>query len=442
MSELFDPKHPGSVHTLDPLMAKAGMLRAGAGRTPIELPVDLFPTEGLSGVHDVLHARLLLLENHNRVALVSVELTSMPEEQIALLRRTVGETAGLPSENVWICVTHTLSAPHFTPKGMCRTAADRHKNSLLWQAVEDAVREAASQAANGLQEARIGHKSGRCDVNVNRDILTAEGWWLGCNETGFSDKTVTVLRIEALDGSPIALLFSHCVRPAVMERRLGAAIGGLVSADLAGAASALVEQEYGGSATALFFMGAAGDQAPSLTGATFQYVGRDGGLRVKDVDEGGLVVVQMIGARLGAEVLRLSEEIDCRPCAEPIVTEGATVEYQGQEMMETHLIRPTKQYAFVGGGSRLERLEIIRVGDVALVGLSPELSCQTGVSIRERSPFPATLVLTMVNGGAKYMAELDAYDRITYEAMNSPFAGGSAEIMIDKSLELLRSLAG
>ena len=72
------------------------MLRAGAGRAPIELPEDLFPTEGLSGVHDTLHARLLLLESGDRVALVSVELTSLPDERVALLQKTVGEAAGLP----------------------------------------------------------------------------------------------------------------------------------------------------------------------------------------------------------------------------------------------------------------------------------------------------------------------------------------------------------
>jgi neutral ceramidase len=415
-------------------------LRAGAGRAPIELPGNLFPIEGFTGINDPLHVRLLLLDSGCRVALVSVELTSLPDEQIALLQMTVGETAGLPPDNVWICVTHTFSAPHFVPGPMCKNPADRRKNRLLWRAVEAAARGAASPAGAGLKEARLGHKSGPCDVNVNRDVLTAEGWWLGMSETGYSDKAVTVIRLETPDGEPIALLFSHSVRPAVMERPPGALDGALVSADLAGAASALVEREYGGTTTALFFMGAAGDQAPSLSGARFQYLGREGGLRLNEAGDRGLIIADMIGARLGAEVLRLSEEIDCRPCCDPIVIESETVELAGQEMSQTHLIRPTKRHVYVDGPTRFQRLGIIRVGDIALVGLSPELSCRTGVSIRERSPFSATLVVTMVNGAAKYMAELSAYDRITYEAMNSPFARGAAELMADRAVALLQTM--
>ena len=33
--------------------------------------------------------------------------------------------------------------------------------------------------------------------NVNRDIETPEGWWLGVNPTGFSDRTVRVLSVRS-----------------------------------------------------------------------------------------------------------------------------------------------------------------------------------------------------------------------------------------------------
>jgi neutral ceramidase len=426
----------------DSSVNSSAVLRAGAGRAPIELPGELFPIEGLTGVHDALHVRILLLDCGKRIALVSMEMTSLQGEQVARLQSTVADTAGLPPENVWICVTHTFSAPHFVPESKCKIAADRRRNELLWQAVEDAVRAAASQATAGLKEALLGHKSGLCDVNVNRDVPTTEGWWLGCNETGFSDKTVTVLRFEGLDGSLIALVFSHCVRSAVMERPPGADDEALVTADLAGAACAFVEREYGDAAPALFFMGAAGDQAPALAGARFQYVDKHGSAQVKDVDDRGHVIVELLGARLGVEVLRLSRETECRVCTVPLVVERADVEFSGQEMTPTTQIRARKRHVFVTGPNRLERLGIIRIGDVALVGLSPELSCSTGVSIREQSPFAVTLVLTMVNGAAKYMADLSAYDRITYEAMNSPFARGSAERLTEEVTAALLKMVG
>ena len=47
------------------------------------------------------------------------------------------------------------------------------------------------------------------------------------------------------------------------------------------------------------------------------------------------------------------------------------------------------------------------------------------------------LVFTMVNGAAKYMAPKEAYASNKYEAMNSPFAEGSAERLCDGVLKVL-----
>jgi neutral ceramidase len=418
----------------------AATLRAGAGRAEIELPAELFPTEGFRGVHDALHARVLLLQCHKMAALLSIELPSLPQEQVTALQEMVGEAAGLPPEDVWISVTHTLSAPHFVPERMCKAAADQEKNHLLAHAIRAAVGAAASQAVTGMEDARFGCETGFCDVNVNRDVFTEDGWWLGCNETGPSDKSVIVLRFETLAGDPIALLFGYGVRPAVMEEPPTTGGARLVTADLAGAASRFVEQEYGDAVTAVFCMGAAGDQAPSLKGARFQYVGKDGRSRVRDIDERGFVIAEMLGARLGAEVLHISERTKCQALAGSIVVARSMVRCPGQKMTTgTHSLRPSRHYAFVPAEVRDEPVEVITLGDVALVGVCPELGCQTAVSIREQSPFRDTIVLTMVNGSAKYMADLSAYDRITYEAMNSPFARGSAELMCEKVVELLRS---
>jgi neutral ceramidase len=383
----------------------------------------------------------LLLESANKIAIVSVEMTSLPQDQVAALQKVVSEVAGLPPESVWICVTHTFSAQHLMPECEGTTAADRRKNGLLWQGIEVAVVEAASQAVSRMTAARLGCETGFCDVNVNRDVDTADGWWLGCNELGPSDKSVTVLRLETLTGDPIALLFGYGVQPSVMDEPPAAGGARLVTADLAGAASRFVEQEYGDAMTAMFCMGAAGDQAPSLKGARFQYIGQAGRLRVKDVDERGFVVAELLGARLGAEVLRVSEGMDCEAFAGPIVAQTSIVRCPGQQMaMSTSQLRPTRRYVFTPAEERDEPLMTIGLGDVALIGVSPELGCQTAASIRERSPFRQTMVVTMVNGGAKYMADSSAYDRITYEAMNSPFARGSAELLCDKVVELLHTM--
>ena len=414
-------------------------LRAGAGRAVIELPMELFPTEGFIGVHDMLRARVLLLEDGNKLAFVSIELTSLPGEVILALQKLVGDLTGFPAEHIWVFVTHTFSAPHFTPQQFCRTPADQQRNDLLLQVITNAVTQATSKAFEKMQPAHFGYRTGFCNVNVNRDVPTAEGWWLGNNETGPSDKAVLVLRFENLQGEPIALLFSYGVQPSVMDEPPTPDSERMVTADLAGAASRFLEKQYGGSITALFCLGAAADQAPSLKGAKFQYVDRNGRVQVEDIEEEGFIIAKLLGRRLGIEVLQTSEKIKCQGLTDSIDILKGVVKCPGQKItIDTHALHPTKQYEFIPDEEREEPIEIIRLGNVVLVGVRPELCCQTGLNIKAQSPFPETMVLTMVNGGIKYMPGRSAYDRITYEAMNSPFGRGSAELLTEKVIELLR----
>ena len=47
------------------------------------------------------------------------------------------------------------------------------------------------------------------------------------------------------------------------------------------------------------------------------------------------------------------------------------------------------------------------------------------------------MLATLVDGGSKYMADAGSYDRMTYEAMNSRFAQGSAELLVDAIAEVV-----
>jgi hypothetical protein len=50
---------------------------------------------------------------------------------------------------------------------------------------------------------------------------------------------------------------------------------------------------------------------------------------------------------------------------------------------------------------------LMRIGDIALVGLQAELAASVGVQLKAKSPFSHTIVVTMVDGGA-YMPDAKA----------------------------------
>lgn len=414
-------------------------LRAGAGRSEISMPVEMFPFDSYTSVYDALNVRVLLLESNISVAFVSFELITPPEDDS--LKELVSSITGIPTENIWFCASHTFSAPHLFPDGYLKDEDDRCKLGVFKEKVKSALIEATKSAYTGMTEAILGCEFGSCGVNVNRDVYTEEGWWLGINETGPSDKTLTVLRVDTLDSRTIGFLISFPVQSSVMNDSVMADGGRMVSGDLAGVASHYLEDEYKG-AVALFCVGAAGDQAP-LFKAKYNYINRYGKLCERDIHERGFVLVEELGRRLGENAVLVAEKTKCRDFTEAIHTRKSVVKCPGKKMVsDLRLLSPSKEFNFVSEGEREVPVEIMLVGDLALVGVRPELCCVTSQQIKRGSPFEKTVVLTTVNGGEKYMADESSYDRITYEAMNSPFGRGSAEILRDEALKLLAELSG
>jgi hypothetical protein len=419
-----------------------GALSAGAGRALIALPGWVYPLEGFGGEHDALSVRVLLLDDgdESRLALVVVEMTSLPGQLLDELLSIVSAATAARRDRVAVVPTHTFSAPHLPPRTEAAPAGQREQLEELRRAVQRATRTAAEQAARTLRPARIGFGVGSSWVNVNRDMPTADGWWLGANDSGPSDKTVGVVRVEDATGAPIAVIANYAVQSSVMARSTGPDGLRLVTSDLAGAATRHVEEQYGGGTVAFFLIGAAGDQAPYLT-AVRHVMKRTGAVASVDSGAAGFCLLTLLGERLGTEIVRVSEGIAQRAAAATITMITQTLTLPAQVAPRTlDDIRPSRAYEFRPNGETATLITAVRIGDLAIAGVQPELSAATGMEIKRRSPFRHTQVVTMFNGGAKYMADADSYDRITYEAMNSRFARGSAETLIESLNELLTRL--
>ena len=431
--------------------------KAGAGKAAISLSGEHFPADGFTGTHDPLYARILLLESGEgqecqRYGILSVDLTSMFPPTVAEYKQILAEIAGVKPDNSWITVTHTFSAPHLwevpkpgepdivRPGHPARSQEEVQRCARVNAAFRRAVERAAAQAAASLRPARCGAGYGACGVNASRNMYTAGGWWLGCDAEQFSDHTVPVLKLEALDGEPMGILFSYDCQSSVMGMSQMADGGKLISSDLLGAAAAYVEREYGGGFVALPLCGAAGDQEPQLK-ARRSEVDRQGVLRTVDCGEAGFVLLEAQGARLGAEVLKTAERISC---AVPAVKKGRRDFVCGAKAMERNLknLHPTHSGQYVPDGTKEAEAQAFVIGEFAVVGTRAELASKTAAEIRGASPYPFTAVATMVDGGAKYMVDAEAYDRFTYGAMNSAFMKGSAETLRDQSIRLLRELCG
>ena len=103
------------------------------------------------------------------------------------------------------------------------------------------------------------------------------------------DPEIGILRLDRTDGHPLAVVYNFAVHA------YGGVSDGGVTADLPGFASALIEQQIGGGAVALFVQGAEGDITP---------------IRYKDVD--APPPTERFGRMLGLSTLEAVREIKTR----------------------------------------------------------------------------------------------------------------------------------
>ncbi|NOW48809.1 hypothetical protein FHW96_004999 [Novosphingobium sp. SG751A] len=435
---------------LAPGAAQAG-LTAGAGRAAIELPASLLPIDRFTDQLDPLEVRVLTLSDGTRKAAIAlIDQTSLSARDVSAMQAVVGKATGAAGQDVLVVASHTFSAPHMfaanPPPGMAVDEAETLRARAYVANAMAALEKAAHQAADTAAAATLRFGAAASQVAVNRNVETPEGWWLGANEAGYSDRTVTTVQLESTDHRPIASLVNYAVQSSVMDQtgaRDGGPDGGpdggkAVSADLAGATMRRVEEHLGG--VSLFLTGAAGDQVPAYTARRYAY-GADGKPALISLGAAGYPLVTLQGERLGDAALRAVR------AAAPIRAERLAL-FQGKVSLtmqerpkQLSQLKPSRDYRYQINGRADAPFTLLTLGDVAIIGVQVELSAATGAWLRAHSPYRHTMVATMVNGAAKYLPDAQSYRRITYQAMNSSYGPGSAEVLAQAIVAQLGRMA-
>lgn len=427
-----------------PLVAESATFQAGAAKVDITpsadaaLPMSGYADrkEGFKGIHDHIYARAIVFgDSTRRAAIVAWELIGVPNAVWQETSERIARETGIPSEFLMLCAVHDHSAP--APFGMYGN--DSPKSAVYTKQVEDATIEAIRKAKDALQPARIGIGAGKAYVNINRREYSPEnGWWLGYNPEGPSDKTVTVLRFDALSGKPIALLINYAVHAVVM--------GGenyQISGDLAGATSHYVENYYRGKpeetprndegaaiqlrpeettndVVAVWTSGPAGDQNPiSLArGSDF-------------------TMVDALGQILGEEAVRVAGAIHTSDKVDLITGKQQVITCPGRKVESGPL--PRKDYKWTDSEPVTIRLSLLTLNNVVLAGVSGEVLTLIHEHLKEKLSSTQTIMLTHANGSSGYIPDDAAFSQVSYEITTSRLKPGCAEnAIIDGFVNLRR----
>lgn len=373
------------------------------------------------GVHDPIHCRAVAVgDAANRAAIVSCDLVTV---SAALRRKVIAKLYGTPygDANLLLCATHSHSGPGGYDQNPVFQAAlfGRYNDGfteLLATKIAQAVLEAEASrepASMRVAEAElpgvVKNRRYAQDYNEVTRRVKDQG-----PSSGLIDPTLTVIRFDRADGSPMAALFHFAAHATILGPD-----NMLISAEWPGVAASRVEAAFPGAA-ALFLNGAEGDQTPLAL--------NDGADSWTWMERIGTQVADAAIAALDAAAPAPAAPVGCAIMRESIPGPGRVLNIP-LSARATHALFPAL------------RLQAVRLGDLALLAVPVEMTAAPGKQLRDSAVRPGVthpLVVGLANDFYWYCAGPDEFDAgSSYEPGNTIFGKKEAGIVIQAQMKLL-----
>jgi neutral ceramidase len=428
---------------LTPVTACAEALKAGVAK------VDITPPPGVmmwgyfdrlkpaDGVIDPLLARVLVLEaGDHRLALVDLDLgRPFGPSSIARIRDRARQSAGM--SYVIVQATHTHAGP---------VVMDEYPNGTPpWEnAAIEKIGRAIDEAHQHAVEARLGMGYGETYIGYNRRQINADGsvtmLWQNPERrpTAPVDPTVAVLRVDAADGTPLAVLVNYACHPVVF--------GGdnlEFSADFPGVMTTTVEQAFAkaGLATplAFFLQGAPGDINVFDAGTP-----RDHAIAKRDWS----------GEHLGEEASRIALKTKTEDSAQASIDFAEDdlpfhLRWDPEKFREANLkaISPEAFKIFAPRIKEELSLPVMTVlidKKIALMGMPGEPFVDFQINWRDRCPVKDSFFLGYANGYNGYFPTIKAASEGGYGTASATtwVQVGAGEDMVEHSLMRVYEMLG
>lgn len=408
-------------------------IHAGAAEAVITPPVGVDMMgfggrpSGCIGIHDELYARAVVIAggdngNRRRIALVATDLCSLDMDIIEKVREGVAAKTGIDADGLFLNSTHT----HHGPVTVSIHGLGYRDEQFIARLIEKIVGTVA-EANDRLAEARLFFGKAPVQIGINRRESREGRMVLGDNPEGAVDKEVRVLRVESVNGKPIAAVFNHATHPVCL--------GGqnlLISADYPGYACDTVRRLLGGGVP-MFLQGCCGNINPiSACRGTFEKCEESG----NQLGEAAVAAWKTAAPLQGSLTPRTVRRNVPLPLMDPPSIEDARATLNAeQKRLDEVLARPGNRgeimihEAFVewaermlalaeeGNMPRTQDFEIqaLALGALGLVGLPGEVFFEYAQQIEAASPFKHNLVLGYHNGCIGYVPTAAEYPNRGYE---------------------------
>lgn len=361
------------------------------------------------GIHDSLYAKALVAEDGKgeKVAVLSIDICNLPKESVNFMREYIGSQSDIKPENIMIMATHTHSGP--------RSGLDAPKAKEFLTRAAGAVLLANERlmptiiSAGKSQETRISH---------NRRLRAKDGTTHMCWEKlepgyivepwGSIDPEVITLTFEQ-EGKETGVLVNFGCHATTLTGN-----NWLYSADYPGYLAEAVKRVKGKDFVSMFCNGCCGNvtQVDYRIGFpdTFQECQRIGymlGVSAMEAMENSKPVS---GATVAAsremvplDRINISDErLEWAKKIMKIVEKEGMPPIQADGMPDAFYAKSWIEMREKQDIIDSAEVMVIRIGDIAFVGLPGEIFNEFGIDIKAKSPCRNTIVTSLTNDTKAY----------------------------------------
>jgi neutral ceramidase len=361
------------------------------------------------GVHDSLYARALVAANSkgNKLALLTLDICYIPKENIDLMRAFIASKTSIKAADIMIMATHTHSGPVSEP-------SSPHVQDYLSKAASAVVSADAQLRQSVLSVGR----STENRISHNRRLKCIDGTTHMCWEKlapgfviepwGPIDPEVITINISQ-QGKPKGVIVNFACHATTLTGN-----NWLYSADYPGYMVEAIQRVKGKDFKPMFFNGCSGNvtQVDYKIGFpdTYQECQRIGYML-------GVAALEAMSHQqpVASDILKVSREMV--PIKHITISDEqlnwaknilVKIEKEGMPPLQADGI-PDAQYAkdwvaMYATQNQVDSLEVmvVRIGDMAFVGLPGEIFTEFGMAIKSASPCKNTLVMGLSNDEKGY----------------------------------------
>lgn len=435
-------------------------MKVGSAKIDITPPLTIpylgyIPRQGrFKGVHDPLFARAIVFDNDDtKVAIVSSDSIGYNNKILgagrnftAEVREKIQKQTGIKEENIMLASTHAHSVPETT--GITRLLDVPSADSWL-EVLIDQLCSSVEMALSNLDTARlkvaIGEAKGIAKNRRKSNIPIDEQ-----RKNGLIDESVGVLLCEGQ--CKLDVIVNFACHPVTVQ------VQSLVSADYPGVATKFVEKSISGCHNCLFLQGSAGNINPM----------RDDTRDYRDVELYGMILggetVKLVSMLRDPNISYMENEIRVKsknvilpscdlPNPEPFHQKYQKAlkdaENSKDELSKYNALRIANYNREIldrierGSGPISAEIQVMRIGELAIVGIPGELFVELGLQIKQNSLATYTFISETTNDWIGYIVSPGTYQEGGYEVTPGPWsmtneAGG--QIVVKTAIELIFEL--